>query len=141
MDIEFKGRRLWFLALVASLGGFLYGYDTAVIAGGEQQIQSGWGLSPFVHGFVMSSALWGTVIWVFIAEVFPQGFRARGQSLGSSTHWGFNAAITFVIPTMAALLPTWGIFAIFGGFMVIHLVWAIFIVPETKGQVLEDIKV
>ena len=44
------------------MGGFLFGYDTAVINGGEQQIQSVWGLSSFVHGLVMSSALWGTVI-------------------------------------------------------------------------------
>ena len=51
-----------FLSFVAAMGGFLFGYDTAVINGGEQQIQSAWGLSAFVHGLVMSSALWGTVI-------------------------------------------------------------------------------
>ena len=33
--------RLWFLSLVAAMGGFLFGYDTAVINGAEQQIQSG----------------------------------------------------------------------------------------------------
>ena len=62
VSASIKGGKLWFLAVVASIGGFLYGYDTAVIAGGEQQIQSGWSLTPFVHGLVMSSALWGTVI-------------------------------------------------------------------------------
>ena len=56
-----KGR-LWFLAIAAALGGFLFGYDTAVINGGEQQIQSVWSLSSVLHGWVMSSALWGTVI-------------------------------------------------------------------------------
>ena len=56
-----KGR-LWFLALAAALGGFLFGYDTAVINGGEQQIQNVWSLSSVLHGWVMSSALWGTVI-------------------------------------------------------------------------------
>ena len=82
----------------------------------------------------------GTVIWVFISEVFPQKFRAEGQSFGSFTHWMFCATLTFVFPLMTAKMPTWSIFALFGTFMVFHLFWAIFIVPETKGQVLEEIK-
>ena len=48
--------------MAAAMGGFLFGYDTAVINGGEQQIQSAWSLSPFIHGLVMSSALWGTIV-------------------------------------------------------------------------------
>ena len=51
-----------FLAFVAAMGGFLFGYDAAVINGGEQQIQSVWGLSATMHGLVMSAALWGTVL-------------------------------------------------------------------------------
>ena len=59
---SFGRRSVLFLSLAAAMGGFLFGYDTAVINGGEQQIQSVWNLSSFVHGLVMSSALWGTVI-------------------------------------------------------------------------------
>ncbi|MBP3406789.1 MAG: MFS transporter, partial [Kiritimatiellae bacterium] len=58
-------RRLAFLAFAAAMGGFLFGYDTAVINGGEQQIQQLWRLSPVLHGWVMSSALWGTVLGAF----------------------------------------------------------------------------
>ena len=58
-------RRLAFLAFAAAMGGFLFGYDTAVINGGEQQIQRLWNLSPVLHGWVMSSALWGTVLGAF----------------------------------------------------------------------------
>lgn len=82
----------------------------------------------------------GTVIWVFISEVFPQKFRAQGQSFGSFTHWMFCATLTFVFPLMTTKMPTWSIFALFGTFMVFHLFWAIFIVPETRGKVLEEIK-
>ena len=82
----------------------------------------------------------GTVIWVFISEVFPQKFRAKGQSFGSFTHWMFCATLTFVFPLMTAKMPTWSIFALFGTFMVFHLFWAIFVVPETKGKVLEEIR-
>ncbi len=48
-------------AVVASLGGFLFGFDTVVISGAEQKIQSLWQLSPQMHGLAMSAALWGTV--------------------------------------------------------------------------------
>ena len=54
--------RIWFLALVAALGGFLFGFDTIVINGAEQDIQRLWGLSGTMHGLVVSSALWGTVV-------------------------------------------------------------------------------
>ena len=91
--------------------------------------------------FIVSHALGqGTVIWVFIAEIFPQELRAKGQSLGSFTHWLFAAILTFAFPVMAANLSPAAIFGIFGAFMVLHLVWAIFAVPETKGRPLEDIR-
>ena len=90
--------------------------------------------------FIFSHAVGqGTVIWVFISEVFPQKFRAQGQSFGSFTHWMFCATLTFVFPLMTARMPTWSIFALFGAFMVFHIFWAIFVVPETKGKALEEI--
>lgn len=89
----------------------------------------------------------GTVIWVLVSEVFLQRFRAQGQSVGSFTHWFFAALVAFCFPLFAgraddpstALVPTWAIFAFFLVMMVFHLLWAIFIVPETKGKKLEEI--
>lgn len=81
----------------------------------------------------------GTVIWVLISEVFPQQYRALGQTLGASTHWIFAALVALFFPIAAEAVPAWSIFAFFGVMMVIHLLWAIFIVPETKGRALEDI--
>jgi len=57
-----KTKNIWFLALVAAMGGFLFGYDTAVINGAEKEIQNAFNLSSVLHGLVMSSALWGTVL-------------------------------------------------------------------------------
>ena len=54
--------RLFFWAITSALAGFLFGFDTVVISGAEQRIQSLWGLSPGMHGFAMASALYGTVI-------------------------------------------------------------------------------
>ena len=80
----------------------------------------------------------GVVIWVFISEIFPQKFRAQGQSWGSFTHWSFCAALTFVFPAMAASWVPSSIFAFFGVCLCAHLAWAIFICPETKGKSLEE---
>lgn len=55
-------RKTVFLASVAALGGFLFGFDTIVINGAEQDIQRLWDLSGAAHGWVVSAALWGTVV-------------------------------------------------------------------------------
>ena len=81
----------------------------------------------------------GTVIWVLISEVFPQKYRAQGQTLGASTHWVFAALVALFFPIAAERIPAWAIFASFGVMMVFHLLWAWFVVPETRGCRLEDI--
>lgn len=54
--------RIFFWSLTSALAGFLFGFDTVVISGAEKIIQALWGLSPFMHGIAMGSALYGTVI-------------------------------------------------------------------------------
>src|SRR5215475_1136374 len=54
--------RLVFWSLTSALAGFLFGFDTVVISGAEQKIQSLWGLSSGLHGLAMGSALYGTVL-------------------------------------------------------------------------------
>src|SRR5256885_10831451 len=54
--------RIFFWSLTSALAGFLFGFDTVVISGAEKTIQALWGLTPFVHGIAMASALYGTVL-------------------------------------------------------------------------------
>jgi sugar porter (SP) family MFS transporter len=54
--------RIFFWSLTSALAGFLFGFDTVVISGAEQKIQSLFHLTPGEHGFVMASALYGTVL-------------------------------------------------------------------------------
>jgi sugar porter (SP) family MFS transporter len=54
--------RIFFWSLTSALAGFLFGFDTVVISGAEQTIQSLWNLSPGLHGMAMASALYGTVL-------------------------------------------------------------------------------
>ena len=58
-----KSNTLLYASVVAALAGFLFGFDTAVISGADRPIQLLWDTSPLFHGtFIMSMALWGTVI-------------------------------------------------------------------------------
>jgi sugar porter (SP) family MFS transporter len=54
--------RIFFWSLTSALAGFLFGFDTVVISGAEQKIQTLFHLSDGMHGFVMASALYGTVL-------------------------------------------------------------------------------
>ena len=82
----------------------------------------------------------GAVIWVFIAEIFPNEHRAGGQSFGSSTHWVFAALLTFLFPVAIANIAPGYIFAFFCFVMVLQLLWVKLLVPETKGVILEEME-
>jgi MFS family permease len=81
----------------------------------------------------------GVVIWVFISEIFPNRVRARGQALGSFTHWFMAAAISWTFPLLAEVSGG-HTFAFYAVMMVLQLLWVVFIMPETKGVPLEEIQ-
>lgn len=94
-----------------------------------------------IFGFIAAHAIGqGAVIWVFISEIFPNRHRAQGQTLGSSTHWIFAAALTTFFPKMVAAFPPGYVFSFFTGMMVLQLIWVATMVPETKGIPLEQIQ-
>lgn len=97
-------------------------------------------LPIFVFIFIASHAIGqGSVIWVFISEIFPNKLRASGQSLGSFTHWILAAVIANIFPYLASTLGPAYIFGFFCLMMILQLLWVIFIMPETKGKSLEEI--
>ncbi len=82
----------------------------------------------------------GSVIWVFISEIFPNKVRGLGQSFGSLTHWVFAAITTFAFPTV---IGNWGggfAFLIFFVCMCGQLFWVLKMMPETKGVPLEEME-
>lgn len=81
----------------------------------------------------------GTIIWVFVSEIFPNEFRASGQALGSATHWIFAAGLTLLFPIALANFDPGYIFAFFCLMMGLQLLWCRLMMPETKGRSLEDI--
>lgn len=81
----------------------------------------------------------GAVIWVFISEIFPNRVRARGQALGSFTHWAMAALIAWTFPVIASQSGGHP-FAFYAAMMVLQLVWVLRVMPETKGVPLEQIQ-
>ncbi len=69
--------QLWLWAVSASLAGFLFGFDTIVISGAEQKIQSVWDLDSLMHGLCMSAALWGTVVGAMFGGVPTEKYGRR----------------------------------------------------------------
>jgi MFS transporter, SP family, arabinose:H+ symporter len=95
-----------------------------------------WLLIGFIASFAFSQ---GSVIWVYLSEVFPNRVRAQGQSLGSLSHWLMNAAISFAFPTLAAWSKSIP-FMFFSAMMVLQFFVVLFIYPETKGVTLEEMQ-
>jgi MFS family permease len=81
----------------------------------------------------------GAVIWVYLAEVFPNAVRAKGQSLGSFSHWFMNGAISLVFPVLAASSGAYP-FVFFAVMTVLQFFVVLFFYPETKGITLEDMQ-
>jgi hypothetical protein len=94
----------------------------------------------FIFLFIAAHAIGqGTVIWVYISEIFPNAARARGQALGSATHWVIAAALTLVMPPVLAALAPAVIFLVFFAMMVLQLVFVSLMMVETRGRTLESV--
>jgi SP family arabinose:H+ symporter-like MFS transporter len=94
-----------------------------------------------IFAFIAAHAVGqGAVIWVFIAEIFPNRHRAEGQALGSFTHWCFAALLTTFFPKMVSEFPPGYVFSFFAFMMVLQLIWVKTMVPETKGVPLEQVQ-
>jgi len=91
----------------------------------------------FIAFFAFSQ---GAVIWVFISEIFPNQVRAKGQTLGSSTHWIMAAIIAFGFPYLAETLGGAVTFSFFCVMMILQLIFVWRFMPETKGRSLEQIE-
>ena len=121
------------LGLIATLGlvarafysGQFNGYTVPVL------------LFVYIGFFAFSQ---GAVIWVFISEIFPNAVRAKGQALGSSTHWVMATVIAFTFPWFAEHLGGGHTFAFFCAMMMLQLVFVLRFMPETKGTALEQVE-
>jgi sugar porter (SP) family MFS transporter len=133
--IDRFGRR--FLMIIGSIGLILTLGMTSLAfyfhIGGEIVATS---LFIYIAFFGFSQ---GTVIWVFISEIFPNEVRANGQSLGSFTHWIMASLIAFIVPSAEKI--GFGLtFLFFSAMMILQLIFVLRMMPETKGISLEELE-
>lgn len=121
------------IGLIATLGLVAQAFYT--------QNFGGWGVTVYLLVYIAFFAFsQGAVIWVFISEIFPNQVRAKGQTLGSTTHWVMATLIAFSFPMLAERLGGGHTFLFFCVMMVLQLLFVWKLMPETKGKSLEQIE-
>jgi MFS transporter, SP family, arabinose:H+ symporter len=133
--IDKAGRKVLLLIGAAGTAVCLAGV-AAIFATSQHQHYLLWLLVAYIAFFALSQ---GAVIWVYLSEVFPTLVRAKGQSLGSFTHWAMNAIIALTFPTIAGIsgaIP----FVFFAAMMIVQFVVVAAWYPETKGVSLEEMQ-
>jgi MFS transporter, SP family, arabinose:H+ symporter len=101
-----QNSKIFFWSLTAALGGFLFGFDTAVISGVEQTLQKLWHLSVFQHGITVSIALIGTVFGSLLGGI-PTEKYGRKVTL-------YIVAITYLLSAVGtAYAVDWSVFLVF----------------------------
>ncbi len=96
-----------------------------------------WLLVVFIVFFSLSQ---GTVIWVYIGEVFPTAVRAKGQGVGSASHWFMNAIIAQLFPVIVSMMSTTTPFVFFAVMTAVQFLVVLLMYPETKNQTLEQLQ-
>jgi len=96
-----------------------------------------WLLVIYIAFFAVSQ---GTVIWVYIGEVFPTSVRSKGQGVGSASHWLMNTLIQLEFPVIVHYMSTATPFVFFAIMTAVQFVTVLFFYPETKGQTLEALQ-
>ena len=123
----------YIVSLAATAAAF-YAYGTEFTPFGSMVVLAS--LMVFIASHAFGQ---GAVIWVYLSEIFPNRVRAKGQALGSFTHWVFAALISWTFP-MIAEVSGGHTFAFYSSMMVLQLIWVLKVMPETKGVPLEEMQ-
>lgn len=140
--IDKLGRRLLLVAGSLGMAAFLALVGLKFLGmqdGGQVSNDVMWLFIGYLFFFGPST---GAVIWVYISEIFPNRVRAKGQALGSFTHWLMAAAVSQSFPIAAAAkgIGPGNSFLFFAVCMVAQAIFVWKVLPETKGVSLEALQ-
>lgn len=139
--IDHLGRRP--LAIIGGVGGAVAWGIMAVLSGLYSKDwlanpAAGWSAVAMAFLFIlMFGVSYAPLGWALPAEVYPNASRSKGVALSTATNWLGNFIIGLVTPPM---IENWsfGTYVFFAAWCALAVVWAFFIVPETKGKTLEE---
>jgi MFS transporter, SP family, xylose:H+ symportor len=128
------------LLLIGAVGMF-FSLAGAALHYYDETLFGSTGVVVFIVGFIAFFAFsQGAVIWVFLAEIFPNKVRSKGQALGSFTHWIMNAIIGLLFPIALAGFGGGDVFMFFAVMMIPFFFFVWKVMPETKGKSLEELE-
>jgi len=129
--------------LSVSLAGMASSLFVLGLAFSVQQLASsrGWlavgSLMVYVGSFAVGL---GPVFWLLLSEIYPQRIRGRAMSVGTIANWGVNLIVALTFLSVTQVLGKAGAFWAYGLVTVGAWFFSFFLVPETKGQTLEQIE-
>ncbi len=97
-------QNVFYWSITVALGGFLFGYDTAVISGSEQDIQSLWGLSDFLLGQTVAMALYGTILGALLGGIPTQKLGRKRTLFGVAGLYLISAIGSALAPEVYSLM-------------------------------------
>merc|ERR1719188_2521009 len=95
------------------------------------------GLMVYVSGYQVG---FGPIAWLLIAEVFPLQARGAALSIAAIVNFGANIGMTLTTQVLQDALTPAGVFFGYLVFCFVSILFVKFVVPETKGQTLEQIE-
>ena len=111
MESKINKTYLLTLSFIAALGGFLFGYDTAVISGTIGMVREQFGLSPTLEGWFVSSALFGCIAGVSVAGYLSDKFGRKNMLIASALLFSISALGCMISESFTQLI----IYRIIGG--------------------------
>ena len=132
------------IGMAATLGLVAFAFTTANVDGsGKLQLSQSMGLLALIaanaYVFFFNSS-WGPAMWVMLGEMFPNQIRGSGLAVSGLAQWGANFGITMTFPIMLAGIGLAGAYGIYTLFALLSIAFVIYLVHETKGLELEEMR-
>jgi len=117
--------------------------SSTVDANGDLSLSDQMGLLALISANVyvfFFNASWGPVMWVMLAEMFPNDVRGSGLAIAGLSQWTANFAITMTFPIMLVSIGLAAAYGIYAFFAAISVFFVLKYVHETCGVELEDMQ-